>query len=96
MLTVRQHPAHLSSGVALVHNPEEEDPTPRPGLLIKFSKYTGWITKSTDMFLPSVDLCWIPQARRGDEYAVHGSSKIIIGAEQGAITIIDLSPVLKT
>jgi hypothetical protein len=82
----------------------EADPTPRPASIINFNEdpiitfneATGWITKRPDTSSPTVDLCWIPQVRRGYKYAVHRGSKIVIGAHWGAITIIDLLPVLKS
>jgi hypothetical protein len=99
-----KHSAPLGSDVALVHDLAEEDPTSRPTSIINFNEVpiitfnedTGWITKRTDMSSPTVDLCWIPQVRRGYAYAVHRGSKVVIGARWGAITIIDLLPVLKS
>jgi hypothetical protein len=96
LLSICCHSAPLGSGVALVHDPAEGDPAFRPASLIEFDEDTGWITKRTDMSSPTVDLCWIPQIRRGEQYAVHSDSKVVIGARWGAITIIDLRPVLKS
>jgi hypothetical protein len=95
LLSILSHSAPLGSGVALVHD-SARDPLSRTASLIEFNQYTGWITQRTDMSLQIVDLCWIPPVRRGDEYAVHHGSKVVIGARWGAITIIDLRPVLKS
>jgi hypothetical protein len=104
LLSFCSHSAPLGSDVALVHDLAEEDPTPRPASTINynehpiltFNKDTGWITKRSDTSLPTVNLCWIPQLRRGDHYAVYRGSKVVIGSSWGAITIINLSPVLKS
>jgi hypothetical protein len=57
---------------------------------------TGWITQRKSTSLQTVDLCWIPAIRRGDAYAVHRGSTVVFGAYSGAITIIDLRPVLRS
>jgi hypothetical protein len=53
----------------------------------------GWITwQTSDDTLP-LPLCWIPVERRGSKFACHGFT-VVIGAEQGIITILDFSDVI--
>jgi hypothetical protein len=95
LLIIRRHLAPLGSGVALIHD-SAGDPPFRTASRIEFHNDTGWITQRTDTSSLSIDLCWIPPLRRGYKYAVDRGSKVVIGALFGAITIIDLQPVLKS
>jgi hypothetical protein len=51
---------------------------------------TGWVMGSCSSEEKLVRLCWLPTDRRGEIYAVWGST-VVVGADTGAITILDLS-----
>jgi hypothetical protein len=57
---------------------------------LSFQHTSGWVTGSFSGEEKPVRLCWLPTERRGYYYAVWGST-VVIGAETGAITILDLS-----
>jgi hypothetical protein len=54
---------------------------------------TGWITGSWPGEGKLSNLCWLPTEKRGHSHAVYGST-MVIGADTGAITILDLGAVL--
>jgi hypothetical protein len=57
---------------------------------LSFQHATGWVTGSISGEKKPVRLCWLPTERRGRHYAVSGSI-VVVGADTGAITILDLS-----
>jgi hypothetical protein len=54
---------------------------------------TDWISWQTSHSALPLPLCWIPVERRGEAFACHGTT-VVIGAEQGIITILDFSDVI--
>jgi hypothetical protein len=54
---------------------------------------TGWISWRPSDGACSVRLCWLPLERRGESFSWHGR-KVVIGARQGAVTILDFLEVV--
>jgi hypothetical protein len=54
---------------------------------------TGWISWQSSHDTLPLPLCWIPVERRGRPFACHDTT-VVIGTEQGIITILDFSDVL--
>jgi hypothetical protein len=57
---------------------------------ISWDESDGWISWRPAHSTHSVRLCWIPQERRGVEFASRGHI-VVIGGRGGAITILDFS-----
>jgi hypothetical protein len=55
---------------------------------------TGWISCQASRKGALVRICWLPPNRRGWPFA-HNGSHLVIGAKQGAVTIIDFCDVLE-
>jgi hypothetical protein len=61
---------------------------------LSFEHETGWVTGSFSGELKKpVRLWWLPTDRRGRRHAVWGST-VVVGADTGAITILDLSAMI--
>jgi hypothetical protein len=73
----------LLHGVGTVNNPCQAG-------RLSFEHRTGWAMGSCFGKEKPVRLCWLPTERRGEIYAVSGST-VVVGADTGAITILDLS-----
>jgi WD40 repeat protein len=73
------------------------DPDPSPALApraiaaFEVDETTGWLSRIS-FTGPRQRLCWLPKQYRGQEIAFHGQT-VCIGAENGAITILDFSDV---
>jgi hypothetical protein len=63
--------------------------------VIAWDDSTGWISLKREASLEEADvrLCWLPKERRGRPHAFRHST-MVIGAETGAITILDFSEML--
>jgi hypothetical protein len=57
-----------------------------------WSEETGWISWQRSE-VGTLPLCWLPVDRRGGSFATHGFMAAI-GAQQGAVTILDFSDVI--
>jgi hypothetical protein len=60
---------------------------------LSFQYATGWVMGSFSGEEKPVRLCWLPTERRGWYHAVWGST-VVVGADTGAITILDLSAMI--
>jgi hypothetical protein len=65
-----------------------------PTEALVWSGETGWISLQRSR-THSVRLCWLPHERRGASFASH-NMMAAIGAQHGAVTILDFSEVLAT
>jgi hypothetical protein len=65
--------------------------TPTEALV--WNEKTGWISwQRFDLRL--VRLCWLPHERRGKPFVFHNMTAVI-GAQHGAVTILDFSEVIR-
>jgi hypothetical protein len=76
----------LSHGVGMAGNPCH-------AVRLSFDHATGWDMGSCSSEEKLVRLCWLPTDRRGPHHAVWGST-VVVGADTGAITILDLSAMI--
>jgi hypothetical protein len=76
----------LLHGVGTVGNPCHP-------VRLSFHHATGWVMGSCSGKEKPVRLCWLPTDRRGRQHAVWGST-VVVGADTGAITILDLSAMI--
>jgi hypothetical protein len=67
--------------------------SPCHAVRLLFERTTGWIMGSCSSKEKPVRLCWLPTERRGYCHAVWGSA-VVVGAETGAITILDLGAMI--
>jgi hypothetical protein len=63
--------------------------------IFEFDSHTGWISHRSAREGALLRLCWLPPDRRGHAFA-HHDSHVVVGAELGAVTVIDFSDVLDT
>jgi hypothetical protein len=61
--------------------------------ILQCSRDTGWISYRSARAGALVRLCWLPPNRRGEIFATNGSH-VVVGANHGAVTIIDFCDVL--
>jgi hypothetical protein len=59
-----------------------------------FDSYTGWISCRSTREGALLRLCWLPSNRRGRAFDYH-HSHVVVGASQGAVTILHFCDVLK-
>jgi hypothetical protein len=78
-----------SAEESLLHDLGKVD-SPYHAVRLSFDSTTGWVIRSRSGEEKPVCLCWLPTDRRGLRHAVWGST-VVVGAETGAITILDLS-----
>jgi hypothetical protein len=86
LFTVRSMEEPLWHGVETAGNPCH-------AVRLSFQYTTGWIMGSWSGEENLVRLCWLPAERRGLIYAVWGST-MVIGAQTGTVTILNLSALL--
>jgi hypothetical protein len=61
--------------------------------LLEFDHNTGWISCRSAREGALLRLCWLPPNRRGNIFA-RNDSHVVVGASQGAVTIMDFCNVL--
>jgi hypothetical protein len=42
-----------------------------------------------------IPIFWLPEDRRGEEFATHGTT-VVVGGNQGSVTILDLSVLVRS
>jgi hypothetical protein len=62
--------------------------------LFELDSHTGWISRRSAREGALLRLCWLPPDRRGRVFA-HHDSHVVVGASQGAVTIINFCDVLR-
>jgi WD40 repeat protein len=60
----------------------------------ELDSHTGWISHRSAREGALLRLCWLPPDRRGHAFA-HHNSRVVVGASQGAVTIINFCDVLR-